>query len=184
LGSDKDRGLTTPRKIYCLLVEGVLYEDRCLWQLRKVINGSKACANCILRELEEIKAPTISKISDDVKDRFDTSAVPKKKRYHKRRSREKATQNKEAKRMYSTQELSELLGKSERSIQEYAKEGRIPAQRAGRSWCFPKEEIDRWLSEKKNGRPDMLSSEEEIEQPEFQKADFIYANKGEPEKEA
>lgn len=43
------------RKIYCEVIEGVVYDDRCLFKLSKVIDGNKACEGCILRELEKSK---------------------------------------------------------------------------------------------------------------------------------
>lgn len=43
------------RKIYCEVVEGAVYSDRCLFRLREVVESSETCKNCILRELEDIK---------------------------------------------------------------------------------------------------------------------------------
>ena len=44
------------RKIYCEVVEGIVWETRCLFKLSKVVEGSKACESCILRQLEEIQS--------------------------------------------------------------------------------------------------------------------------------
>jgi excisionase family DNA binding protein len=51
--------------------------------------------------------------------------------------------------MYSTKDLNKLLGRSECRIRELAKEGKIPAQKVGSTWQFPREEIDKWFFEKK-----------------------------------
>ena len=55
-----------------------------------------------------------------------------------------------AQTFYDVRFLSNLLGKSERRIQEWAKEGKVPARKVGERWQFLKEEIDRWLSEREN----------------------------------
>ena len=178
----KDRNSTTAKKVFCPVVEGIVYSDRCLYKLRQMINGSKACQSCILRELEKLKAIG-PKVPNDINDINDISDIKtsKKSKVRKRRAKKgsKPTGNEQTKEMYTTQELSEILGKAERTIQDYAKEGRIPGQKVGRSWHFLKEEIDRWLSA--SGAP---KSEDKEEQPEFQKGDFIHVNQGEPEKEA
>lgn len=49
---------------------------------------------------------------------------------------------------YTCKELIGLLGKSRRRIQELAQEGKIPARKGNKGWCFPKKEIDGWLSKK------------------------------------
>jgi excisionase family DNA binding protein len=102
------------------------------------------------------------------------------KRGHKRRS--KLIRNETSSQAYSVRELGELLGKAKRTIQDYAKKGRIPARRIGKSWCFPKEEIDRWFSERKDGHLETSREKDEEEPPEFQKSDFLHANQGESEK--
>jgi hypothetical protein len=44
------------RKIYCEIIEGICYEDRCLFKLSKIIEGNKTCEACILRETERLKS--------------------------------------------------------------------------------------------------------------------------------
>jgi excisionase family DNA binding protein len=168
------------RKIYCCVVEGAVYEDRCLWKLRKMIEDSKDCENCILRELESksikvskttkasktIKASNILKVS---KMASDTEKLEGIKRGPKKRSRP-IENGKVEERYYSIKELSKGLGKAERTLQEWAAKKKIPAVRIGIKWCFPKEEIDR------------LFPREKEESPEFQKADILPGNRGNPEK--
>ena len=43
------------RKIYCEIMDGICYEDRCLFKLSKIIEGNKVCEACILREAEKLK---------------------------------------------------------------------------------------------------------------------------------
>lgn len=43
------------RKIYCEVLEGVTYDDRCLFRLSKVIEANPTCEHCILRELQLLK---------------------------------------------------------------------------------------------------------------------------------
>ncbi len=59
-------------------------------------------------------------------------------------------------------DLSRLLGKSERRIQELAKEGKIPgAHKAGPHWAFNKEEVDAWLLKKTGATGISLQPKEE-----------------------
>ncbi len=44
------------RKVYCEVIQGVVYDDRCLFKLSKVIENNKSCLNCILHEVEKIKS--------------------------------------------------------------------------------------------------------------------------------
>jgi excisionase family DNA binding protein len=164
------------RKVYCGVVEGLVYDDRCLLKLSKMIEDNKTCENCILRELERAKLPktkvAISNISDEIKisggikDKFGMSEVPDRKRNYKRRPRKKSTGSGQSKRMYSTKELSELLGKAERTVREHAQMSRIPAHKIGPKWRFNKEEIDRWVSERKDGAYRILHTKQSEELPE------------------
>jgi len=45
----------TDRKIYCNVLEGVTFAERCLYELSKVIEGNKVCEDCIFRELKRLK---------------------------------------------------------------------------------------------------------------------------------
>ena len=47
------------RKVYCQVVEGVVYDDRCLFKLSKIIEKNRTCEVCIVREMERIKPPGI-----------------------------------------------------------------------------------------------------------------------------
>jgi excisionase family DNA binding protein len=189
----------TAKKVWCSIVEAPVWSTRCLFKLCKVIEGNPTCEECILRQLERLKSvetniSDISFISSDIKvskgakgssDRSGVSdgRIGKRRSKRGRKKRSRPLEGEALNQMYSAQELSQLLGKAERTVQEWAQKGKIPAVRIGIKWQFSKEEIDRWLSEKKGhtfGTPE--PGGEEL--PEFQKGDFLSGNKGEPEKEA
>lgn len=43
------------RKLFCEVVQGVVYEDRCLLKLSKMTENSKACAQCTLSEILQLR---------------------------------------------------------------------------------------------------------------------------------
>lgn len=43
------------KKVWCSVVEGAVWSDRCLFKLSKVIEKNRDCESCILHELEQIK---------------------------------------------------------------------------------------------------------------------------------
>ncbi|MFB3887621.1 MAG: helix-turn-helix domain-containing protein [Thermodesulfobacteriota bacterium] len=159
------------RKIYCNVVEGVTYEDRCLLKLSKIIEGNPVCEDCTLRELlrlkrcgvkeagaKPIEKPRPKKKVKTVKRKHIKEAKEIKKRNVSSMSEvinvsnvsksigEASSLNDEAKPTYSVQDLIKLLGRSKRRIQELAKEGKIPgADKSGLHWVFNKEEVDQWL---------------------------------------
>ena len=157
-------------KVYCSVLEGVTFSDRCLFKLSKIIEGNKICEGCILRQLERLKrcgfeeaeARPVKKIKAGRKKRLKTSesisSDTKKSNDMKRSNKIKKSEDvkesedikgsENAKSQYSVRDVGKLLGKSERRTQELAKEGKIPARKIGLHWIFNKEEIDRWLSEK------------------------------------
>jgi len=146
------------RKVYCEIVEGVTYETRCLFKLSKIIEGNETCENCILRQLERMKKAGRSCANDisnskDIKDIKDIKGVKKKSRRAKARRGRKpgaiTVAPPDPGQTYTVQDLSQLLGKPKRRIQELAQKGKIPGHKVGRHWKFPKEEIDKWLSEKR-----------------------------------
>jgi len=47
-------------------------------------------------------------------------------------------------------EVAELLRVTERTVYEWANEGKIPARKVGTSWRFVEEEINEWLENKRN----------------------------------
>ena len=167
------------KKVWCSVVEAAVWSDRCLFKLSKIIEGSRDCESCLLRELEKIKfcgkeAKTGKKrkpkakqmrgprsivdvpndINDvnDTKDTKDTKGVKKKSRRAKARRGRKpgaiTVAPPDPGQTYTVQDLSKLLGKPKRRIQELALLGEFPGHKVGRTWQFPKEEIDKWLSEK------------------------------------
>jgi excisionase family DNA binding protein len=143
------------KKIWCSVVDGAVWSDRCLYKLSKIIEGSKDCESCILHELEQIKpcgkeakagkkrkpkarkmkgAKSIVDVPNDINDISDINDVD---------------MSDNIKQSLNVQDLSKLLGKSKRRIEELANLGKIPGHKVGRHWKFLKEEIDEWLSGKR-----------------------------------
>jgi len=152
------------RKIYCEILEGVTFSDRCLFKLSKIIEGNRTCENCILRQFERMKSGKAERsgandinISNGTKMTKVTNGpkgMSKRRRRSKSRPKRKPGSIAESpagtEQPYTVQSLSKLLQKSERRIQELAKEGKIPAHKVGMKWSFLREEMDRWLSEKEH----------------------------------
>ena len=92
MGSNEDRDSTTARKVFCLVVEGIVYSDRCLYKLRQMINGSKTCQSCILQELEKLKAIGTKVPNDinDINDIGDRSRRKTKRKCDRRRAKKKS----------------------------------------------------------------------------------------------
>lgn len=142
------------KKIYCEVIEGVVYSDRCLWKLSKIIEG-RTCETCILRKFEEMESAK-TKRSSDINITSDIKILKVIKGLKRSRRKIEAGLEKKPKpiknesliQTYSSQELIELLGKPERIIRKWAQKGKIPAHKIGKKWLFPKEEIDHWLSER------------------------------------
>jgi excisionase family DNA binding protein len=126
------------RKVFCEVVSGIVYEDRYLYKLSKVIE-EKSRQTCILRELERLKCPEIKGTKAKAKGKGKTRTGA-----HKRPEKVEAI----AGETYSMESMMELLGRSQRRIQELAKQGRIPAHKAGPHWVFDKKDIEAWLSKK------------------------------------
>ncbi len=148
------------KKVWCEVLEAAVWSDRCLFKLSQIIEGNKSCESCILRELEKIKGcgkevklgrkrrsemkrgrrprliVGVPKDTNDINDINDIKDI---------------NESDDIKQSLNVQDISKLLGKSKRRIQEMANLGKIPARKAGPHWAFDKAEIDRWLSEKKGG---------------------------------
>jgi excisionase family DNA binding protein len=191
------------RKVYCNVIEGLVYEDRYLYHLSKVITGNKSCQTCIVLDLERarssLKAKTggASSISSDVKisknmniskdmkisKNTEASKKSKKSRRAKRRSQTGLPQvgKGETNQVYTTQELSKILGKAERTLQEWAGKGKMKAVRVGAAWRFPKEEVDRLL-EGKVETQEVPQPEEKTKTSGSQGPQFLPENQGEAEK--
>jgi excisionase family DNA binding protein len=148
------------RKIYCNVLEGAVYEDRCLFKLSKILEGNKSCENCILRELEKIKLSgakrTYSTAEKRIRPEHKGPRQVKKEIPSVCLSRIQEGEMEPIKdaaqitrQSYRVRDLVNLLGKSERRIRELAKEGKVPARKIGKGWQFSKEEIDQWLSRKR-----------------------------------
>ena len=167
------------RKVFCEILESVCYSDRCLYRLSKVIKGNKTCEQCfvhIVDQLEEIKPCGIKK---EVPERRKKKKVRAKGSYQAKKNipsagllkipEGKSEAIKDAsqviKQSYSARDLVSLLGKSERTIQKWAKEGKIPGRKVGIEWQFPKEETDRWLSERKDNTNIKPGTEDQQESP-------------------
>ena len=52
-GRPRDEGI---RKVFCEVIQGVTYSDRCLFKLAKVLEGNKSCEYCVIREIERIRS--------------------------------------------------------------------------------------------------------------------------------
>ena len=174
----------TDKKVFCGIVEGIVFADRCLYELQKIIHGSKTCEECIYRELQRLKKGIViedrlppknkdrrkrtkatgktrqkqaksMKESKDIKDTKDGKEMNDIKKSLDQDTQglkeelEKSTQDLRDLLILNVNELSKLLGKPKRRIQDLAQRGKIPGHKVGRHWGFPKEEIDKWLSEKK-----------------------------------
>lgn len=153
------------RKIYCEVIEGTVYEDRCLFKLSKVIEDNESCENCILRELEKNKLSggkrTFSSAEKRIRPESKGPRQVKKKIsptcIHRIPEEEAELLTIQS---YSIRDLVSLLGKPERTIRKWAEKGRIPVHKVGRKWRFPKEEMDRWLSEQKGNASETPQAEE------------------------
>jgi len=124
-----------PRKIFCEIVEGAVYEDRCLYKLSKVVEGNPTCKNCIIQELEVLKGKKGKKIK----------CLKKFKTDHTFPDRDGFP----LLNVYDTKTVSHLLNIPIRTIQKWAEKGEIPAEKIGSKWKYPKKEIDQLLKEKK-----------------------------------
>ena len=159
------------RKVYCSVVEGIVYEQRCLFHLSKVIEGNPVCENCVLRELLRLKrcGGKEAEARPAEKPRPQSKKKPKADR---RTSKEKAGDTKESKgskdikeindisRSLDIKDLGRLLGKAKRTIQDLAKKAKIPgARKIGTRWAFDREEVERWL-EKGGGAGATVETEE------------------------
>ncbi|NCC76222.1 MAG: DNA-binding protein [Clostridia bacterium] len=62
-------------------------------------------------------------------------------------------------RMYNSEEASKLIGLSVRTVKQYARTGRIQAQKIGNSWMISEEAIKRFLKgERKPEATDALAA--------------------------
>ncbi|MFB3886039.1 MAG: helix-turn-helix domain-containing protein [Thermodesulfobacteriota bacterium] len=189
------------RKIYCNVVEGVTYEDRCLFKLSKVIEGNPVCEDCTLRELLRLKRCGVkvaeARPVEKPRPRKKPKAVKRKHRKDVKGIKdinvsttaevingssvprsivEAPALNDEAKPTYSVQDLVKPLRKSKRRVQEWAKEGKIPgAHKSGPHWAFDKEEIDQWLLKKTGDVKTAPESEEEQDSTTSQKESELSA---------
>jgi len=164
------------RKIYCEVLEGVTYDDRCLFKLSKVIEGNPVCENCILRELQILKR------CEPKQSESESGSAKKEKatRGERPRVRERSERAKKARkvtndgkvtnisddidgpgpiisgteRAYTVKAVAELLKKSRRRIQELAKAGNIPgARKVDQRWEFDKTIVEQWLSKAATASP-------------------------------
>jgi hypothetical protein len=53
--AEKEESIGKLRKVFCEIIQGIVYEDRCLFKLSKVIDGNRTCKECILQEIENFK---------------------------------------------------------------------------------------------------------------------------------
>ena len=50
------------------------------------------------------------------------------------------------------EQIAEYLQMSTSSIYKMAQDGKIPAYKVGRQWRFKKEDVDRWVTNKKSDK--------------------------------
>lgn len=55
-------------------------------------------------------------------------------------------------KLMTVEQMAEYLQVDEYTIYAWARKGKMPAFKVGRFWRFRKEDIDKWLEEKKNNR--------------------------------
>jgi excisionase family DNA binding protein len=165
------------RKIYCNVLEGVTYEDRCLFALQKVIEANPDCEDCLVRELRRFKRCEVKAVEPKPMQKAKAAGKKKPKKKSKliemrqrglrqatgvqqKRSNNvkdmnvtediKVTKGTKDLEEFDVRSVSELLGKSIRRTQELVKEGKIPGCKVGRHWHFNKEEIEEWFRERKS----------------------------------
>jgi len=51
--------------------------------------------------------------------------------------------------LMTVEEVAKYLKVEESTVYTWAREGKIPAMKIGRFWRFEKEDMDKWLEEKK-----------------------------------
>jgi len=56
-------------------------------------------------------------------------------------------------RFLTLQDLSELLRIKERTLYQWAQQGKLPAFKLGNQWRFDRQEIDIWIEEQKRNTP-------------------------------
>lgn len=54
------------RRIFCEVIEGICVEGRCLYALKKIIEGNRTCESCMVRELEDIKSARVRKEKEKI----------------------------------------------------------------------------------------------------------------------
>jgi excisionase family DNA binding protein len=151
----------TIRKVYCEVVEGAVYSDRCLYKLSKILNGNQACEACIVRELERLKYPEIKENKIEQKKRGKRKERPGSIRNiseNIKKSFDIKTSD-DIKQTYNIHDLAGLLERSKRTIEQWAQKGKIPAHKVGAYWKFNKKEIDHWFSEKGNRNDVVMTME-------------------------
>ncbi|MBM4277275.1 MAG: helix-turn-helix domain-containing protein [Deltaproteobacteria bacterium] len=186
--------MTDDKRIYCSVLEGVTFAERCLYELSKVIQGSKTCESCIFREFQRLKKGIVigdkpSKKNKDKRKRKATRRTPReedikgsndikeikgingsndikemKEADDLKISPDTDDQGAAGKSALGVEDVSKLIGRSRRRVQEYAKKGKIQARKIGQHWVFDKEEIDCWLR-KGSGvaiEPEELRAEERV----------------------
>lgn len=160
------------RKIFCNVLEGVTYEDRCLFALSKVLEGNPDCEDCLVREIRRLKHCGIKET--EARPVVDVKIARKKKAKTLRRRRKDAEKSNDTKVSNMTKvsnvtrvsldpnlsdeveetlhvsEVAGLIGKSRRRTQELLKAGKIPGQKVGSHWRVDKAEIEKWLLERKD----------------------------------
>jgi excisionase family DNA binding protein len=135
--------MSNSNKIWCDVWDGAIYRESCLYHLGKVARENKTCPGCICYENMQLE------------ERLERARSPKRARKEEKSGKEirEPIQRPDAdpNQFYSSKELAKLFGRSPRTIQTWAEERKIPAEKNGPYWRFPKAEINGFL--KKMGVP-------------------------------
>jgi excisionase family DNA binding protein len=129
--------MSNSNKVWCDVWDGAIYRERCLYHMGKVARENKTCLGCICYEkiqieerLEQIRSP---------------KRVKKQERSGKEVREPIQKPDQDPDQFYTSKELIKLFGKSPRTIQIWAEKRRIPAEKNGVYWRFPKAEINELL---------------------------------------
>lgn len=74
--------------------------------------------------------------------------------------------------LWNIQQVARLLGLSDRTVYQMARDGRLPARRIGGRWRFRPEEVEQWLSSPTSGSPaapDRIPLARELDRDEFER---------------
>ena len=126
--------MSNSNKVWCDVWDGAIYRERCLYHLGKIARENKTCLGCICYEKMQL---------EERLEQIRSSKRARKKEKSGKEAREPMQKpDQEPDQFYTSNELVKLFGRSLRRIQEWAKVGKIPAEKNGPHYRFPKAEIN------------------------------------------